>query len=50
MKPPCYFCGCPCQEDDFCSGCDEFICDDCDETHPMGPHDPEDHLTDNAEG
>lgn len=30
-------------EDDFCYGCKQYICGDCDETGPMGSHLPEDH-------
>lgn len=39
----CYHCDCKVTEIDYCSGCDEYICDACDETEIMGNHDPEDH-------
>lgn len=25
----CYFCSDACTEDDFCTGCEEFVCPDC---------------------
>ena len=29
----------------FCSGCNQYICDDCDHNLSlMGPHEPEEHL------
>lgn len=42
-EPKCYFCGKHCTEEDFCYGCQQYICEDCDETGIMGSHDPEDH-------
>jgi len=43
----CYLCGKILTEevcdDSYCCGCGEYICDDCDETEPMGNHSPEDH-------
>jgi len=39
----CYLCGMECDEDDICYGCDEYICDECNEVDQMGKHRPEDH-------
>lgn len=39
----CYFCDCEVTEDDYCSGCGEYICETCDETGAMGDHEPEHH-------
>ena len=30
-KAKCYFCGLPCTDEDYCYGCQEFICSKCDE-------------------
>lgn len=42
----CRFCGVELDNDYFCSGCGEFICDDCDVSCgeiPFGGHDPFEH-------
>ncbi len=40
----CYLCPAgPLDEDFFCYGCNEFICEDH-TGEPLGSHDPEDHL------
>jgi len=43
LAPQCYFCGTPCYEEDFCYGCRKYVCSRCDETHPVGHHQPEEH-------
>jgi len=30
-KAKCYFCGLPCNDEDYCYGCQEFVCSKCDE-------------------
>ncbi len=30
-------------DDAYCFGCGDYICEDCDETFPMGSHIPDDH-------
>jgi len=30
-KAKCYFCGLPCTDEDYCYGCQEFVCSKCDE-------------------
>lgn len=42
-KPRCYFCNREVSEEDYCYGCREYICDDCDEMIPVGRHKVEDH-------
>jgi hypothetical protein len=39
----CYFCHREVSEDDFCFGCDEYICDKCDINEVGGDHLVEDH-------
>lgn len=39
----CYFCGKELDEDYECFGCGSYVCDDCDETMPIGTHFVEDH-------
>ena len=39
----CYFCGKDCDEGDFCHGCQQYVCSDCDETGVFGSHDVEEH-------
>jgi len=40
----CYFCGDLCTDEDYCWGCKEFICLDCDEQTPLlDEHIPNDH-------
>ena len=41
--PKCYFCGKEVTEDDYCYGCKEYVCEECNETDPWGSHDVEDH-------
>jgi len=43
MSTECYFCGKEVVEDDFCSGCDAHVCDECALMDPIGPHNPSDH-------
>ena len=42
--PNCYFCNREVGEDDFCFGCQQYICDKCDDSEQAGDHEPEDHL------
>ena len=42
-EPKCYFCGKPCDKEDYCFGCGEYVCSNCDETSPFGSHDVEEH-------
>jgi len=30
-KAKCYFCGSPCTDENYCYGCQKFICSVCDE-------------------
>lgn len=41
----CYFCGTPLDDDYFCFGCEEAICDDCNLNDCSGRHAPECHDT-----
>lgn len=46
-KGPCFQCGAPCTDDNFCFGCKAFICDGCDKAIMlMGQHEKEQHLED----
>lgn len=40
MKEDCYICDRPTEDDDFCPGCQEWFCKDCDEERPAEPHEP----------
>lgn len=40
---PCHFCARSVNEEDFCYGCQTYVCDDCDEEVPLGPHQAADH-------
>lgn len=44
----CYFCPTEVDDGDYCHGCREYVCEDCDEVSLMGPapHDVEDHQKD----
>lgn len=33
-------------DDEWCSGCSFYVCEDCDKTEPWGPHDVMDHRED----
>lgn len=39
----CYFCGVDLDETFFCYGCEEFICQYCDETEVWGQHTASEH-------
>lgn len=40
----CYFCSKDLTKDNYCYGCKEFICENCDtETIPFGRHHPSEH-------
>ena len=39
----CYKCEKPCDEDTYCYGCREHICEKCCKEDPWGTHEPEDH-------
>jgi len=42
----CFFCDSSCTDDDYCYGCTEFICSNCDEVGlevPFGSHFVEEH-------
>jgi hypothetical protein len=41
--PKCYFCHREVSEENYCHGCDEYICDNCDEEPQVGDHEVEDH-------
>ena len=41
---PCYFCGSECSGvDDWCYGCEELVCPDCDMDEQLGDHEVADH-------
>ena len=42
----CYHCKESCNEDQFCHGCKQYICEDCSKNYemPWGGHDPDLHL------
>ncbi len=45
-KAKCYFCGLPCTDEDYCYGCQEFVCSKCDERGmelAFAPHSIEEH-------
>lgn len=39
----CYFCGKDVDWEDYCYGCWEFVCGECDEMKPVGRHWVEEH-------
>ena len=41
--PKCYFCRKEVSEDDYCFGCDEYVCDRCDQNEVAADHIVEDH-------
>lgn len=45
IMPKCYFCHKEVSEDDYCFGCDDYVCEKCDEnqTKAVGDHLVEDH-------
>ena len=42
-REDCYICDRPTEPDDFCAGCQEWVCKECDPARPPEPHDPNDH-------
>ncbi len=42
-REDCYICDRPTELDDFCDGCQEWICKECDPVRPSEPHDPNAH-------
>lgn len=42
----CHFCGKEVDSDFYCYGCGEYVCEECDEKEPWGPHSIEDHKND----
>lgn len=42
-REDCYICDRPTEADDFCLGCQEWFCKECDEARPPEPHDPSEH-------
>ncbi len=45
-KAKCYFCSLPCNDEDYCYGCKEFVCSKCDERGMelyFAPHSIEEH-------
>jgi hypothetical protein len=48
-SPTCFNCGTPCDDDNKCSGCGEFVCEDCDVNYamPLGGHERGLHLEEN---
>lgn len=40
----CFFCGAPCTEDDYCEGCEVYLCRYCGTPEEGLVHRPEDHL------
>lgn len=47
IKPRCYFCKAEVTECDFCYGCGQYVCEECEEypveDRPCGKHKVEDH-------
>ena len=46
LIPRCYFCRKEVDDDDYCYGCYEYVCQECyekDGDFPLGKHDVEDH-------
>jgi len=41
--PKCYFCRREVSEDNYCFGCDEYVCDECDQNEVIADHLVEDH-------
>lgn len=39
----CYICDRETDRDDFCAGCQEWICKECDLDRPAEPHEPDSH-------
>ena len=41
----CYLCGGEVDKEDYCHGCEKYICEECDGggDFPIGEHKPEDH-------
>ncbi len=42
-REDCYICDRPTEPDDFCPGCQEWICKECDTLRPAEPHEPNTH-------
>ena len=42
-KEDCYICDRQTEPGDFCVGCQEWICNECDSLRPQKPHDPNTH-------
>lgn len=42
----CYLCHRPVKPENYCAGCDCYVCTGCGETAVDGRHDPEDHKED----
>lgn len=40
----CFNCSAPLDDDYFCYGCEEFVCDECNVSGAWGDHTAEDHL------
>lgn len=46
MNGACFHCATPCGEDDYCFGCETFVCQQCSPYYdgPGGDHEPEEHM------
>lgn len=45
----CYFCKeSILTEDDFCPGCNNYVCTNCDNLCMLGPHEIQDHIDDSS--
>jgi hypothetical protein len=43
VRETCYICDRPTDANDFCPGCQEWICKECDEERPVEAHEPDTH-------
>lgn len=39
----CYFCGKEVTNEHYCYGCRHYVCEECDETQPVGYHQVKEH-------
>ena len=47
LTPKCYFCKQVVTEEDYCYGCEQYVCEKCfdeDGDFPVGKHQVEDHM------
>ncbi len=43
IEAECYFCARAVDDEDYCYGCKEYVCETCDVAGCIGPHEAQDH-------